>query len=116
MRSTPAQRYRARRVSEAIDAKLDETRGACVGEWMAFFMENGHTDNVCYESKQHAVRHQRHESHCAYIQIRPGGMNPREACAYLNATEHLYDRGLRMPDPAPALATRMGQTYLRNLA
>lgn len=70
-----------------------------VGRWIAIRLSDGGYDNAIYDTRADAVRHQLHETQCAYIQVQPGGMTPMEADAFLSYSRAVYDAGFRMPDP-----------------
>jgi hypothetical protein len=73
------------------------------GQWLAIRMSDGGYDGVTYDHRADAVRHQLHETQCAYVKIPPGGMTPVEADAFLSYHRALYDAGFRLPDPEFAL-------------
>lgn len=73
------------------------------GQWLAIRLSDGGYDGVTYDHRADAVRHQLHETQCAYVKIPPGGMTPREAEAFLGYHRALYDAGFRLPDPEFAL-------------
>ncbi|MGH9918992.1 MAG: hypothetical protein ACRD6W_09015, partial [Nitrososphaerales archaeon] len=52
-----------------------------------------------YDHRREAVKHQFHESLCAYVQIKRGGMTPREAASILKFYRFAYDSGHRVIDP-----------------
>lgn len=73
-----------------------------VRSFVALRLEDGGSDGVLYESKREAVRHQPHETMCAYFSYRnaPNGFaNAREAQVYLDWHRAAYNRGHRLPDP-----------------
>lgn len=90
---------RARRCSDTINNHLVGTRFECVGRWAAIRLSDGGSDDVLYDSKSDAIRHQVHETQCAYVSIPLDGMTPRQAEMYLNFTEGLYKAGARLADP-----------------
>lgn len=90
---------RARRCSEAITlALLGQGRGV-VGKWIAVRLSDGRSDGNVYDRKSDAVRHQIHETQCAYICVPPDGMTVKQADTYLRFTEGLYHAGHRLADP-----------------
>lgn len=94
-----ANRDRARRLSEAVTlALLGQGRGA-VGKWVAARLSDGRTDGNVYDRKSDAIRHQLHETQCAYVCIPLDGMTERQADTYLRFTEGLYGAGHRLADP-----------------
>ena len=70
-----------------------------VGKWVAIRLADGGSDNVVYDTRADAVRHQHHEQLCAYVKVPPGGMQPKEANVFLGYHRKLYDAGFRLPDP-----------------
>lgn len=52
-----------------------------------------------YDVREDAIRHQLHETQCAYVFITPDGMGYREAEIFLQFNRNAYDAGMRMPDP-----------------
>lgn len=70
-----------------------------VGYWIACALADGQSDNVLYESKADAIRHQHHnENWYAYIQIVPAMMTPCEAEVMLKISRMAYDHGMRITD------------------
>lgn len=95
-----ADRDRARRCSEAVTlALLGQGRGV-INKWVAVRLSDGRTDGVVYDTKADAIKHQLHETQCAYVCIPPEGMTERQAATYLRFTEGLYDAGYHLADPA----------------
>lgn len=71
----------------------------CIGFWMACALNDGHSDNVLYESKLDAIRHQKHnENYYTFIQIVPTTMTECEAEVMLKVARMLYDAGGRISD------------------
>jgi hypothetical protein len=70
--------------------------------WMAFKLADGTTDNVLYETRGDAIRHQLHEQTCLYIPMRTtlGGVPIRDCQILLDVHRHIYDNGGRLADPA----------------
>lgn len=90
---------RAQRCSDAVTlALLGQGRGV-VGKWVAVSLADGRSDGNVYDRKSDAIRHQLHETQCAYICIPPDGMTLRQAANYLRFTEGLYRVGARLADP-----------------
>lgn len=70
-----------------------------IGFWMACALIDGSSDNVLYESKQAAIRHQHHnENYYTFIQIVPSTMTPCEAEVMLKVARMAYDKGWRITD------------------
>lgn len=89
----------ARRLSDAVSLHLTVSGFAAAGKYIAARLSDGATDGVLYDTKADAVRHQLHETQCAYVCVPPDGMGYREAEIYLAFNRKLYDAGFRMPDP-----------------
>lgn len=71
-----------------------------LGKWFASALADGDTDNVLYDSKHSAVRHQKHnENYYTYVRIIPHTMTVCEAEVMLSTARRLYDQGMRMADP-----------------
>lgn len=81
------------------DAVADARARGGQGRWLAARLSDGKTDGVIYDSRDDAIRHQLHETQCAYLVVPPGPMPPAEATAWLSLQERLYDAGMRMTDP-----------------
>jgi hypothetical protein len=77
--------------------------GGGIGCWLAIRLSDGGSDNVPYPTRADAIRHQLHETQCAYVKVPPGGMQPGEADVYLEYHRDLYDAGFRLPDPEFAM-------------
>lgn len=90
----------AKRVSDAVT--LAALSGG-VGHWMAFGLSDGRTDNVHYDSRYDAVAHQLSAAYYLYVQVQPGGMQPRQASALLTYWRQLHDAGGRFHDPGFAM-------------
>lgn len=79
--------------------------------WLAIRLSDGGYDGSLYDHRADAVRHQLHESLCAYLLVPPTGMPPRDAEAFLRFHRQAYDAGHRLTDPEqpayiPALTNR----------
>lgn len=72
-----------------------------LNSWIAVRLSDGSTDGVLYDSRRDAVRHQAHETQCAYLSLRaaPGGMQVQEAYAFLRFAREAYDAGFTFVDP-----------------
>lgn len=71
----------------------------CIGQWIACRLDDGSSDNVLYDSKQAAIRHQHHnENYYTFIQIVPAQMTACEAEVMLKVARMIYDKGGRMTD------------------
>jgi hypothetical protein len=90
----------ARRLSDAVSlAALNDD----AGKWMAFKLSDGSTNNGIYDSRASAVAHTWWPELYCFIQVPPGGMQPREADAYLDYFRQLYDAGGRFHEPTFAM-------------
>jgi hypothetical protein len=69
------------------------------GRWAAIRLSDGSSDGIAYDRKSDAIRHQLHESQCAYVKIPHGGMPLAEAESFLNFNREAYDAGFRLIDP-----------------
>jgi len=103
---TPAQRPggfgysdAAKRVCDAIQTHLAALGSGAYFRWVAVRLADGTSDGVLYDTRADAISHQLHESLCAYYQIPPTGISPREAEAMLRYSRFAYDNGYRLPDP-----------------
>lgn len=95
-----------KRVSDTINSHLVLYRPWYLqNKWMAFRLADGTTDNVLYDSKRDAVRHQSDEFKCFYVSFRNcgAGCTPREAAIWLVMNRQAYDKGYRFVDPDHAL-------------
>lgn len=73
--------------------------------YVALRLSDGGSDGVMYQTKRDAVRHQLHETLCAYFSFRnaPNGFSSvRDAAVFLAWNRAAYDAGMRMPDPDDA--------------
>lgn len=62
-----------------------------IGHWFACAIADGTTDNVLYDSKLDAIKHQRHnETYYAYVQIVPAQMGICEAELFLSGVRKTY--------------------------
>ena len=70
-----------------------------IGQWIACRLDDGSSDNVLYDSKQSAIRYQKHnENYYTFICITPSQMTPCEAEVMLKVARMVYDAGGRMTD------------------
>jgi hypothetical protein len=89
----------AKRIADAVT--LHAIAGN-VGRWAAFRMDDGRERHrhVTFGSRIEAVKAcgwDRDET--VYIEIQPGGMEPKEAQAFLGYARFLHSQGWRLPDP-----------------
>lgn len=69
------------------------------GKWAAIRLSDGGSDGVVYDTRADAIRHQLHETLCAYVQIPHDHMPPEHAERFLAFHRKCYDAGLRLSDP-----------------
>ena len=91
----------AKRAADMVNLHLfANPGGGAVRRWVAVALADGRSDQVLYDSKRDAVRHQHHnEQLYAFICISPGGMSVCEAESFLRWNRLAYDAGFRLPDP-----------------
>lgn len=87
----------ARRCSDTVNTHVAAGSG---GKWCAIRLSDGGSDNIAYDTRRDAVRHQLHETLCAYVKIPRDSMGVGEAASFLAYTRMVYDKlGGRLPDP-----------------
>lgn len=89
----------ARHCADAVNLHVMVDHVNAIGKWVAVRLADGESDGVLYDTKADAVRHQLHETMCAYVCIPPGGMPVADAEVYLRTMRQLYDAGYRLADP-----------------
>lgn len=89
----------ARRASDIVNLHLVVDPAGNTGRWVAIRLSDGGSDNVVYDCKCDAKRHQLHEKQCTYVQIQPTGLSAKDAHILINLYRDMYDRNLTMPDP-----------------
>lgn len=63
-----------------------------IGRWFACAIQDGTTDNVLYDSRADAIRHQHHnEMYYAYVQIVPSQMSLCDAELFLSGVRKTYE-------------------------
>lgn len=91
-----------------------------VGKWVALRLIDGGSDNVLYDTRADAIRHQLYEEYCAYVCIPPSGMSQQDATEWLAFNRQLYDAGWHLSDPdhTPIMPNRIedAQRKSRQLA
>ena len=92
----PAFSDAAKRCSDMI--RLHIVAGQA-GRWAAVRLSDGGSDGVAYDSRPDAIRHQLHESQCAYVKIPRDDMPPEHAERYLAFHRLAYEAGFRLVDP-----------------
>lgn len=89
----------ARRASDIINTHIAALGWHSRGKWVAIRLSDGGSDDVVYDSRADAVRHQLHETQCCYVQLPPTGTTPMEMESFLAFNRKLYDNGMRLQDP-----------------
>lgn len=69
------------------------------GRWAAIRLSDGGSDGIAYDQRSDAIRHQLHESQCAYVKIPQDDMSPAAASSFITVNRRLYDAGYRLTDP-----------------
>lgn len=87
----------ARRCSEVVN--MHALAGA-YGKWVAIRLSDGGSDGIAYDTRADAIQHQLHERLCCYISVPLGYMHVGEAEAFMKLNRDLYDKGMRLSDPA----------------
>jgi len=67
------------------------------GRWLAIRLSDGGSDGAVYDTRAEAIRHQLHESQCAYVRVQE--MTVAEAATFLTFARRAYDAGFRLCDP-----------------
>src|ERR1700753_1518319 len=89
-----------KRLSDAYNLHRIADPEGSIGKWFAARLTDGSSDNVLYDSKSEAVRHQHHnEMYFVYVQVGPWQMMPSMADSFLNTHRRMYDKGIRLADP-----------------
>lgn len=81
-----------------------------IGGWVAIRLSDGASDGVVYDTRQAAVRHQLHETQCAYAQVPPTGFSAAEGTAFLSYHRKVYNAGHLLPDPQAYVPFNRGRT------
>lgn len=90
----------AKRIRDVYELHRLGAGNAAINKWIACKLEDGSSDNVLYDSKLDAVKHQHHnEQFYMFIKIPPSGMTVCEAEILLTTHRRMYEKGLRMTDP-----------------
>jgi hypothetical protein len=89
----------ARHCADAVNLHVSVDPYGVTGKWVAVRLEDGRSDGVLYDTKAAAVRHQLHETMCAYVCVPPVGMPLADAEIYLAQTRAMYDAGVKLSDP-----------------
>lgn len=89
----------ARRIADAMT--LHAVAGNA-GQWASFRLDSG-TEvhrHATYATRVEAVRHARwNRDTVIYLEIKPDGMQPKEAQAFLSYARFMHARGWRLPSP-----------------
>jgi hypothetical protein len=91
-----------KRMSEALNLRLIFDGPGVTGRWMAFALADGRSDNVLYDTRSDAIRHQFHETFAHYEQMRPKSWSADECAMTLQYARAAYDAGWRPEPDAPA--------------
>lgn len=103
----------AKRISDTYNLHRMAGGYDVIGKWFAAALHDGRTDDVLYNTKREAVRHQHHnEQWYTFICIRPNSMSVCDAEVMLTISRRYYDAGLRLPDPED---THGGRELIRRL-
>jgi hypothetical protein len=70
------------------------------GKFMAIRLQDGGSDQVPYDTREDAIRHQLNPERCTYVLVPPSAMGAHEAEALLDYWRKLADSGVRDDDPA----------------
>lgn len=96
-----------RRMAELINLKvICHPWDTIVNSWMAFRLDTGDSDNVLYDTRADAIRHQADERWCCYFFMKAamGGVKAFDCQLYINLHRQVYEAGGRLADPeAPDL-------------
>lgn len=92
----------AKRLSDIVNnICISQPLDVVVRSWIAVSLADGSTDGGLYESRIEAVKHQYHETQCAYLCLKesPHGMPTQDAYVYLKFHRDAYEAGMRLTDP-----------------
>jgi hypothetical protein len=84
------------------DAMTMHWLAGSAGHWVAFKLADGTSPdrNTAYETRIECVKHQKWDrDNIVYLEVVPGGMEPKEAGAFLQWARFLHSQGWRLPDP-----------------
>lgn len=119
-------------IDDAAKRAFDVIRGmVCFTTWdtrvrdtpfVALRLSDGGSDGVLYQTKRDAVRHQLHETLCAYFSFKTaptGFASVKDAAIFLAWNRAAYDAGFRLPDPddasgGPDLIMPSSEEHLHN--
>jgi len=90
----------ARRVSDTYNLHRIGGGYSAIRKWFAARLTDGTSDDVLYDTKQDATRHQKHnEQFYTFIMIGPASMTACDAEIMLRVSRTAYENGLRLADP-----------------
>ena len=90
----------AKRFADNVNMHYRAIGWDAVGKFCAVALQDGRSDNVLYDSKPDAIRHQHHnEQWYAFIKIVPSMMDYCEAQVLIDFHRKAYDAGFRLVDP-----------------
>lgn len=92
----------AKRLSDIVNnICISQPLDVVTRSWIAISLADGSTDGVLYDTRLAAVKHQYHETQCAYLSLKeaPHGMPTRDAYAFLKFHRDAYDANMRLTDP-----------------
>jgi hypothetical protein len=70
-----------------------------MGKWIACRLDDGRSDNMLYDSKEHAIKFQKHyENYYTFIQMVPAQITPCEAEVMIKTARMFYNKGARNSD------------------
>lgn len=96
-----------RRMAELVNLRVTSAPwDVIVNSWMAFRLADGSSDNVLYDTRDAALKHQPDEKRCFYLCMRNamGGIKPLDAQLLINMQRQIVDAGGGMSEPeAPSL-------------
>lgn len=95
----PALSDAAKRMADAVTLHAIGGNG---GRWASFRLDSGREviPHTAYATRIEAVRFAKwNRDTVVYVEIVPGGMEPKEAGAFLQWARFLHSRGWRLPDP-----------------
>lgn len=100
--ATPEEYSSAKRLSDNINAlAVAQPLDVLTHSWIAVSLADGSYDGTLYDTRADAVKHQVHETQCAYVCLKEAisGMDIREAYAYLKFHRDAYAKGYVFTDP-----------------
>ena len=99
----------AKRCSDAVNLHVSAIGFDAARKFVAVSLADGRSDNVLYDTKADAVRHQTNEFTYAYVCIPPSGMSVCQAESFMATNRKLYDAGFRMSDPRDVIPPLMAK-------